>query len=342
LVYGPIYGSRSEPVDLEELNEEDAPKKTCKVLWTTGEEKHDMKDFVPTAISKKIDWDLVDGELVSEPIITDDEIFVGSSGGVYSFKVDTGNLDWFQGFSDSAHISKAHNNKIYVGAGNKYYAFDLISKNLLWEYETDGVITKASAASKNNVFFGAWDGNLYALDEKTGELRWKYETGWGIDTTPAVDDGVVYVGSNDNNFYAIDEKTGNLMWYFTCKSGIHSSPVVYGDYVFFGSDDGHLYALDKTNGGLIWSFAPEYTINDDDVNNYVTTPILNSPIVEDGIVYIEVKGTVYALDAQTLEIPDETVIPKESNNVLLIMLILCLISFVLLSSVFIRNRKKTG
>jgi len=316
-----LFGSISKPTELD--CNRNTPKKSCILLGKT--ENRGQNDIVPTVISNK-----------------NGEIIVKSSSGVYD--LDTSYIEGLQGFSDSATISKEYNNKIYIGAGTKYYAFDVIDKDLLWEYEAEGVITKSSSASKNNVFFGAWDGHLYALDEKTGELKWKFKTGWGIDTTPAVDSGVVYIGSNDNNFYAIDEKTGELMWYFTCKSGIHASPVVYGEYVFFGSDDGYLYALDKKTGELVWNFAPEYTIIDGDVNNFVTTPILNSPIVEDGVVYIEVKETVYALDAQTFE---GNVILKSNNDegispILISLILLFLISITLLVNIFIKSRKKTG
>ena len=290
----------------------------------------------------RIKWEQLIGDVTTDPVIADEEVIVGcSNGNVYSFKVDTGKIEWLQDFTGPAIVSKGPN-KIYIGADNKHYAYDLNSKDLLWEYETNGVITKNSATNKNTVFFGSWDGNLYAFDEKTGELKWTYSTGWGIETTPAIANGIVYVGSNDNNFYAIDEKTGELMWYFTCKAGIHSSPVVYGDLVFFGSDDGNMYALDKTSGELVWSFAPGFTIKDDNVNNFITTPILSDPIVEDGVVYIEVKGTVYALDAQTSEIIETTHKKEESgiDLVLIILVLMCIFSIVLLGQVFIKNRKK--
>ena len=137
-------------------------------------------------------------------------------------------------------------------------------------------------------------------------------------------------------------ETGELKWFFNCRAGIHSSPVVYGDYVFFGSDDGRLYALDKISGDLIWSFAPGFTIESNTLNNFITTPILSDPVVEDGVVFIEVKGTVYALDAQTIEAP-EKILTQEGSGVDLVLIILalmCLFSIVLLGQIFIKSRKK--
>ena len=176
---------------------------------------------------------------------------------------------------------------------------------------------------------GSWGGDIYALDSETGVKKWAFETGWGIDSTPDVKDGIVYFGSLDNNFYALDEKNGELKWFFTCKSAIHSNPVVYGDYVFFGCDDGRFYALNKTNGEFAWDFTPGYTINDD-ANNYITTPLLSNPVVEDGIVYIGAKGNVYALDAQTFEKPEKTFHGGMKINMFLIILLTIIVIFILI------------
>ena len=104
-----------------------------------------------------------------------------------------------------------------------------------------------------------------------------------------------------------------LNGFFNCKSAIHSSPVVCGQYVFFGSDDGRLYAINKTNRDLAWSFSPGYTIDDDDVNKYITTPILSNPVTENGIVYIGIKGNVSAIDVQTYETPEKSIKEKSRN-----------------------------
>ena len=106
---------------------------------------------------------------------------------------------------------------------------------------------------------------------------------------------MVFVGSHDNNFYALNMTDGSLEWFFTCNAGIHSSPVIFGNNVFFGSDDGRLYSVNVSTGNVNWFFAPSFTI-DDDVYNYITTPFLSSPVVNDGILYIGANGFVYALN----------------------------------------------
>ncbi len=257
--------------------------------------------------SGSIQWEqLIDG-VTSKPVVSDDMVIASfSNGEVYLFDKDSGETVWSDRLPGNAVVSEVDDEAVYIGSGDSCYAFDINDKKIVWEYETDGAITTSPKISGNTVYFGSWDGNLYAIDTASGEEKWIYETGWGIDTTPAIEEDMVFFGSTDNNFYALDENTGELKWHFTCKAAIHSSPAVYGEYVFFGSDDGRFYALNKEDGDLEWSFTPGYSIKDDDVNNYITTPILSDPVVEDGVVYFGAKGTVYALDAQTVETTQET------------------------------------
>lgn len=299
------------------------------------------------AINKEtgsVKWEQKVGKISSKPIIVNDVVIAGcSNGNIYAFDIDSGKVEWSYKFPESAAISEANSDTIYIGSGDTCYAFDIVNKELLWEFKTNGVITASPAISGKTVYLGSWDGNIYAIDSNTGDLRWTYETGWGIDITSAVSDGMVFVGSLDNKFYALDVDNGDLKWFFNCLAGIHSSPVAYGEYVFFGSDDGRLYALNKKTGDLGWSFTPGYSIKNDDVNNFITTPILSQPVVENGIVYISAKGNVYALDAQTFEasrkISSEKSNPNNDSLSLILYLLLFLLGIALLVRTYLKKKQ---
>ena len=253
--------------------------------------------------SGKIKWEKSIGEISSKPSIVNNQIIAGTvHGDLYGFDLNTGEEKWTDNFDDAVYISEAKGDTIFLGSGDTCYAYNINKQEIIWRPHTMRPITASPKVNGDTVYVGSWDGYICALDSETGIKKWCYETGWGIDSTPYVKDGTVFVGSLDNNFYALDEENGDLKWVFTCKSAIHSNPIAYGEYVFFGCDDGRFYALDKTSGDLAWSFAPGYTIND--VNNYITTPILSNPVVENGVVYIGAKGNIYALDAQTVETCD--------------------------------------
>lgn len=291
--------------------------------------------------SGKIKWEQSVGEISSKPVIVDDQIIASNVyGELYGFDLNTGEKKWMDIFDGMVYISEAKGDTIYLGSGKTCYAYDVIDNEVIWRFHTLGPITASPKVNGDTVYVGSWGGNICALDSETGVKKWCYETGWGIDSTPDIKDGTVYVGSLDNNFYALDEENGDLKWFFTCKSAIHSNPVAYGDYVFFGCDDGRFYALNKTTGKLAWNFAPGYFISDD-TKNYITTPILSNPTVEEGVVYFGAKGNVYALDAQTFEKPVEPVDDEIEINMVIIAL-LAIIIVVALILVYSQFKKKKG
>ena len=285
-----------------------------------------------------IKWKQFVGYISCKPIIANNLVIAGCvNGNIYAFDVNSGKVSWTKNFLESTTISEASHNTIFIGSGDSCYAFDIKNKEIIWEFKTNGKISASPKINNNDVYVGSWDGNLYALDSRNGNQKWTFNTGWGIVTTPAVSNNLIFVASNDNNFYAINRKNGNLEWEFNCKSAIHSNPIVYGDYVFFGSDDGRFYALKKTEGDLAWSFTPGYFIKDDALN-YLTTPILSDPYVEDGVVYISAKGTIYALDAQTFEKP-EKISTSSSYNLISIFIIFVLL-FITIALISIKIKKK--
>ena len=299
------------------------------------------------AINKKtgkIEWEQIIGEVISKPVIYKDIVISGfSNGEIYAFNLNSGEKIWSYKFNNATYISEIIKNTMFIGSGDSCYSFNIDKNEVNWEYITNGPITTAPKIVDETVYIGSWDGYMYALYSDTGKLKWKCRTGWGIVTIPFVSDGVVFVGSLDNNFYAINEDNGDVKWFFTCKAAIHSNPVVYGEYVFFGCDDGRLYALNKKNGYLAWVYSPNYYITDNNVNNYITTPILSNPFVKDGIVYFGAKGNIYALDALTFELIEEQAEKKSDNNYgLLFIIILLIIIFILFTFVYSFNKRNKG
>ena len=290
--------------------------------------------------SGKIKWEQLIGEISSKPVIVGDQIIASTiKGDLYGFDLNTGKIKWTDKFDDAVYISEEKEGDIYLGSGDICYSYDIKNNEKNWKFHMVWPITAAPKVNGDTVYVGSWGGSICALYSETGVKKWCYEIGWGIDSTPDVKDGTVFVGSLDNNLYALDEKNGDLKWFFTCKSAIHTNPVAYGEYVFFGCDDGRFYALDRTNGNLAWSFAPGFAIMDDDPNNYIITPILSNPLLENGVVYIGAKGIVYALDAQTFEKPIEPVDDEIDMVIISLLAIIIVISLIL---VYLQFKKKKG
>jgi len=285
-------------------------------------------------------WEKNIKNIISKPVSTKDTVIISClNGKIHALSSDSGNIKWSYNLPYTSYVSEIYEDNVFIGSGKKCIAYDIEKEEILWEYNTNGMITKPPILDKKTVYFGSWDGNLYSLNSKNGELKWKYQTGWGIDTIPTISDKTIYFGSNDNNFYALNINDGSLKWYYSCNSGIHSSPVPYGEYVFFGSDDGRLYAIEKITGKIGWSFAPEYSISEDNVDNFLTTPITTKPIIEDNIVYISTQNSIYALDSQTEKIINNP-IQKNNNNILPNSQIIILLAIIILTITILLIYKK--
>ena len=285
-------------------------------------------------------WAQAIGQVTSRPIIHGNSVIAGFEEGIINgFDIETGDIEWSYKFSDKPYISNEKQDIICISTGKSCFGFDLNAKDVIWEVKTEKINSASPKIGGDKVFIGSWDGKLYAIDYKTGEIKWTYQTGWAIDSTPDISDELVFAGSLDGNLYALNKDNGNLQWYFTCKSAIHSNPNSYGDNVFFGCDDGRFYSLNKTNGDLDWSFTPKYFI-DNDANNYITTPIISDPIIDDGIVYLSVEETIYALDAQTFEKEDMPNTEKNDNFLLIITIFISLIILITGTALLYNKKNK--
>lgn len=235
------------------------------------------------------------GEVIGTPIVHDEYVYVGTKHhGVYCIHQDTGMIVWNEAIDGEVYLSIIDNELLIASAEETIYALNASNGNNVWTKKTDGIITSKPYQDDGIVFAGSWDTNLYALDQGTGSVLWKVETGWGVETTPVVADDLVIFGSHDQNVYAVSKTDGDIHWVFTCNAAIHTDPVLFQDSVLIGSDDGRLYRLDIGSGTLIWCFSPGETIQDAS-RNYVTTPIRSSVAIGLDELYIGALGALYSL-----------------------------------------------
>jgi outer membrane protein assembly factor BamB len=241
------------------------------------------------------------GHIILRPVIVEDTILCTDSNGIiYGLAITDGQERWRFNVSNETYLSSEYNENIYFTAGDSCFAINRMNQTIVWKTSTQGPLTSPPVLTNKTVYLNSWDNAVYALNATTGDIKWRYQTGWGFDTPPVVSKGTIFVCSMDNNVYALKEN-GTMKWMFSCQSGIHSAPYSYGNYLFFGSDDGRVYAINQSTGEPVWTYAPRYTV--DGAMNYATTPITSDPIVVNGAVVIGANGTIYGLNAQTIEIP---------------------------------------
>ena len=104
------------------------------------------------------------------------------------------------------------------------------------------------------VYVGDADNKFYAIDLKTGKVLWNYEVEIGFVAAAAVRGGRVYCGDSDGVFYCWDAKSGKLLWKHKTEAEINSSANFYKDSVLVGSQDGSLYRLKADDGRQYWKY----------------------------------------------------------------------------------------
>jgi outer membrane protein assembly factor BamB len=81
------------------------------------------------------------------------------------------------------------------------YALNALSGELIWKFETEGLIHSSPLVIGDKILFGSFDHNCYMLNRNSGELLWRYKTDGMISSSPAYYEGKIYITSRDNYLY---------------------------------------------------------------------------------------------------------------------------------------------
>ncbi len=230
---------------------------------------------------------------------------------------------------------------VYTASGNGYvYAFDAYTGQCYWKSNLPGMGTLSSPSVVDGVVYIGSDYGIIAIDAYTGERIWQSSNTPGILSSPAVVGGLVFTGSfvshgtDEHAILAFRASDGQQVWKYITGEYADSSPAVVGSTVYIGSDDGYFYALNAVDGSLVWKLDVRLNSNDDNsasptvVNGVVYTSSyygnvfaidastgskiwnhtvgtlgsgFSSPIVSNGVLYINGKDFMYALNTSNGE-----------------------------------------
>ncbi|WP_242158224.1 PQQ-binding-like beta-propeller repeat protein [Aestuariivivens sediminis] len=173
--------------------------------------------------------DISIGSTFAEPLLDDDEVFVGTNDGyVYSFKAYGSDLE------------KERSNQIAM------------SKETVinWKFKADDAVNRKVATDTKQVYFGANDGVVYCLNKMNGDLVWKYTVENPIAesfrhfSTPLVSGNRIFIGSADKHLYCLDASSGKLIFKYASSDWVRACPVATEANVYFASMNGDLYNID--------------------------------------------------------------------------------------------------
>ncbi len=145
------------------------------------------------------------------------------------------------------------------------------------------------------------------------KIRWNIQTGIETDARskggrvlcdaelppvpPVIAGNTVIIGKGEGSVCAIDLVSGKQLWKAYTSGRISSSPTIWNARVFVGSADGYLYAFSLKDGSETWRLRAAPGAGRPMVYEQLGSrwPILGSPVVQDGKVYVN-AGMLNAVD----------------------------------------------
>ena len=125
-----------------------------------------------------------------------------------------------------------------------------------------------------------------------GKTAWMYQSLTPVNGPPAANKDAVFISVGDKaengKLISMNLSDGTEKWHYSLNSYATHSPVAFGEFVAIGDKSGVLHVVHSTHGHEMWTFN-------------TGNPIMVSPIVFNGLIYVIGTAGVYCLDAQTGE-----------------------------------------
>jgi outer membrane protein assembly factor BamB len=246
-----------------------------------------------------------DASASSAAVAADGTVYIGDRGNaVIRFDPETGNriCKYVHGQEGDvkASITIGPDGTVYVGFVQNLDgpgALTALTPNCtkIWSYSGGNMVgTSSPTLDSGAVYFGDLAGLFHAVEADTGDFLWKLKIGSRISASPVVvppgmtHAGRIYVGST-NGLSAVNPATRAADWTFTTDGTVDQTPALGADGTVYVASMRPkwktLYAINP-NGTQKWMFGP--------VNSGASNA--GFPIVgADGIVYVAIGNTVYAL-----------------------------------------------
>ena len=241
-------------------------------------------------------------------VVYDGVVYAGQGNFLTAMRAKDGkvlwvNDSWNGGVSTIASPAVEPGSGVLLTAGywSGRYAHNTENGKLLWE-KKDNITRYAdnSPVAFGGSFFYTSPNYITEVDPRTGDERVNIRIPYTVNSysRPLVTEKYYIVGTTDKGVAAFNRKEGyKEMWSFRPNPGIfytapytmdhqltvESSPLIHSGSVYFGANDGYLYCLDAESGVFKWRLN-------------IGTPLLSSPVVDNGILYIaDFGGNVWAI-----------------------------------------------
>lgn len=194
-------------------------------------------------------------------------------------------------------------NVVYLGnTENVFYAFDEITGDTLWKFNTNGPVESgATLLGADAVVIGDGDGYVYCLNRRTGFAKWVYRVQGQVMGRIVTDGELVFIRTTHERVYALRAADGKWKWMQSREVPVNftirgvATPVLDGDRLLVGYADGYFIGYNKTDGTEIFKTLLEKGERFLDIDA--------TPIIDGANLYVaSYSGTFYCLSRENASI----------------------------------------
>jgi outer membrane protein assembly factor BamB len=214
-----------------------------RVFVAAGEAIHALRGSDRTVL-----WRVPSGALTAPMLVQSGWLIAASAGTLAAYRTSDGTLVWHQDNGEERLPPTIEGDNLYVPlADGRLRALELATGRTRWEQRFDGAPGEV-LAFPDRLFLGAGDKYFYSVRADSGELAWRWSVGAAFRGRPAADDSRIYVAAMDNVLRAFDRRTGALVWHPSVPFRPSAGPALVGASVVVPGTASEIRAFNPSNG----------------------------------------------------------------------------------------------
>lgn len=179
---------------------------------------------------------------------------------------------------------------VYVAdPSGELHAIDADTGKVVWDTDSEAVITGALGLNASSVFVGTQNGQVQAFDRATGVFLWSKQLSSEVLTPPGADDSAVVVVTIDGKISCLEAVDGSIRWSVDVNLPLltvrgSAKPTVEDGVVYLGLDNGKAAAYRLENGISLWELRVGLPEGKNDLERMVD--IDSAPVYHNGNIYV--------------------------------------------------------
>lgn len=229
------------------------------------------------------------GPVRATAALTDDLAVVGSDDRqVHAFRLADGQEAWTVPVRAEVVAGPVVAGDTVFVVADRLYAFALDTRaERFGPAEIGGSSSSTPAVAGDRIVVGSNDGQLYGFSTVDGTQIWARPTGGAVLAPPVVADGVAYVGSRGRVVIAVDVATGHEVWRRDVGAPVHGAVAVGPDRIVVATTAGTVLGLSRATGEVTARWVGPGRVD--------AAPVLSGP--DGSVVVVDSSGRVMQLDA---------------------------------------------